>query len=584
MWAATRPGATRPAERPAIGPRCRADERARDAPLRRAPRRRRATKPIPTTPNREERRPTGRAGGRRDRDRRQRRRGMFERARSRRRVRHPDGGRAARCRGARCLVGDREPLPPPTAATSAAERTASAPCAARRTVPCARCAQAGRAAAGRRPRGSDRRRRGVRAGHRARSAGASRSRRRSRGSRRRENVPDRETALQAPRRCRRAGRSTMRQRPPRRARRRAGRPEGKECRADERSQGGEATGRTRRACRRAGATAPRPGSSTRFALGALPAAVTPERIPQLCGEIEAVGRLAGSRSSAASTAETRRRGSRAAPTRAAARLPGSRVRPPGSERPRTDAGRSTSPRGARRPTRRRSRASPRSRGDAPARCTRAFPGTSRRRSECPLRRTARGRSRGGGSELVAVLDEDVRGLDVAVDDPARWACASASRDLSRDLDGVAIGERAGADRLAERPPGHVLVRDVDVARVVADVVRPHAALVPEAPRRQRLALGTCGRLALPRDDLQRDLSARSARRARAKRSPSRRFRAGAWGDSARGRAPGWTGRPQRRTTPDTLCRRRPDSLPTGSRASGRDRRAPTPRLASPGGA
>ncbi len=110
-------------------------------------------------------------------------------------------------------------------------------------------------------------------------------------------------------------------------------------------------------------------------------------------------------------------------------------------------------------------------------------------------------------EVVAILDEDVRGLDVAVDDSGPMGVRERIEDLSRDLDSVAIGERSGANRLAERPPGHVLVCDVDVARIVADVVRTHAAVVPQPACRHGLPLGAGSRLALPRDDLQRDIEA-----------------------------------------------------------------------------
>ena len=110
-------------------------------------------------------------------------------------------------------------------------------------------------------------------------------------------------------------------------------------------------------------------------------------------------------------------------------------------------------------------------------------------------------------EVVAILDEDVRGLDVAVDDSGPMGMRERIEDLSRDLDSVAIGERSGTNRLAERSSGHVLVCDVDVARVVADVVRAHAAVVPQPACRDGLPLGAGGRLALPRDDLQRDVEA-----------------------------------------------------------------------------
>ncbi len=79
--------------------------------------------------------------------------------------------------------------------------------------------------------------------------------------------------------------------------------------------------------------------------------------------------------------------------------------------------------------------------------------------------------------------------------------------LRADLDGVAIGERSCANRVPHRASRDVLVRDVDVPGVVPDVVCAHAAVVTEPARRQRLALGARGGLALARDDLQRDVQA-----------------------------------------------------------------------------
>ena len=62
-------------------------------------------------------------------------------------------------------------------------------------------------------------------------------------------------------------------------------------------------------------------------------------------------------------------------------------------------------------------------------------------------------------------------------------------NLRGDLDSVLVRDVVGAHRLAHRSPGHVLVCDVDVARVVTDVVGPHAAVVAKPPCGQRLPLG-----------------------------------------------------------------------------------------------
>ena len=64
---------------------------------------------------------------------------------------------------------------------------------------------------------------------------------------------------------------------------------------------------------------------------------------------------------------------------------------------------------------------------------------------------------------------------------SRWTIPIAVRvgegveHLRGDLDGVAVVELVRAQRLAQRSAQDVLVRDVDVAVVVAEVVRPHAS-------------------------------------------------------------------------------------------------------------
>ena len=110
-------------------------------------------------------------------------------------------------------------------------------------------------------------------------------------------------------------------------------------------------------------------------------------------------------------------------------------------------------------------------------------------------------------DLVAVLEQDVRRLDVAVDDPGSVRVRERVEHLGGDLDGVFVRELVRAHRLAHRSARDVLVGDVDVARVVPDVVRAHAALVAEPARRESLALGPRGGLSLARDDLERDVEA-----------------------------------------------------------------------------
>jgi hypothetical protein len=107
-----------------------------------------------------------------------------------------------------------------------------------------------------------------------------------------------------------------------------------------------------------------------------------------------------------------------------------------------------------------------------------------------------------------ILDEDVRRLDVPVDDPGAVGVREGVENLGRDLDGVDGVHGSGAYRLAERASGHVLVGDVHVTRVVADVVGAHAALVPQTARCERFAFRARGRLPLAGDDLEGDIEAR----------------------------------------------------------------------------
>ncbi len=113
-----------------------------------------------------------------------------------------------------------------------------------------------------------------------------------------------------------------------------------------------------------------------------------------------------------------------------------------------------------------------------------------------------------GRDLVPVLEQDVRRLDVAVHDPHAVRVGQRVQHLGRDLDGVGVADLVHPHRLAQRAPGDVLVRDVDVAGVVADVVRAHAAVVAQTARGERLALRARGRLPFARDDLQRDVEPR----------------------------------------------------------------------------
>ena len=137
--------------------------------------------------------------------------------------------------------------------------------------------------------------------------------------------------------------------------------------------------------------------------------------------------------------------------RAVARLPGSRARPPGSGRPRTGAGRQRLPQQhADRPhvaLRGRVAAVEALGGDVGERARHVADG---REGVCAVE-LREAEVEQADREFVAILDEDVRGLDVAMDDAGAMRVRERVEDLGRDLDGIAIGERSGADRLTERP-------------------------------------------------------------------------------------------------------------------------------------
>ncbi len=104
-----------------------------------------------------------------------------------------------------------------------------------------------------------------------------------------------------------------------------------------------------------------------------------------------------------------------------------------------------------------------------------------------------------------VLHEHVRRLHVAMHDPEPVRVRQPVEDLGRRLDGVPVAQLAGAQRLAHRLALDVLVGDVDVAAVAAEVVRTNAALVAQPRRSLHLACRARGALALARHDLERHL-------------------------------------------------------------------------------
>ena len=91
--------------------------------------------------------------------------------------------------------------------------------------------------------------------------------------------------------------------------------------------------------------------------------------------------------------------------------------------------------------------------------------------------------------------------------PLRVRVCERLGDLRGHLDRGLVVELARAHRLAQRAAGDVLVGDVDVRRVARERQDPLAPRVAEGGGGARLALGPVARLALPRDDLQRDVEA-----------------------------------------------------------------------------
>ena len=67
------------------------------------------------------------------------------------------------------------------------------------------------------------------------------------------------------------------------------------------------------------------------------------------------------------------------------------------------------------------------------------------------------------SIVVGLAEQDVRRLDVAVDDPAAVGVRERVEHLRRRLDRLGVVELAGCERLAHRAARDVLVGDVDVA-------------------------------------------------------------------------------------------------------------------------
>ncbi len=140
--------------------------------------------------------------------------------------------------------------------------------------------------------------------------------------------------------------------------------------------------------------------------------------------------------------------------------------------------------------------------------------------------TARPKSKSFTLDVLAVREQDVGGLDVAVHDAVGVRIRQAVEDLGACLDRCLVVQAALADGLAQRLAWDVLVDDVDVARIASERMRSQTALVPELGGRARLALGAGSGVAFAGDDLERHLGAargfhgepHGARAARAERS------------------------------------------------------------------
>ncbi len=92
-----------------------------------------------------------------------------------------------------------------------------------------------------------------------------------------------------------------------------------------------------------------------------------------------------------------------------------------------------------------------------------------------------------------------------MDDPTAVRVREPVEDLRRRLHRLAVAQLAAAHRLAQRAAAHILVGDVDVTGVGAEAVRAQTAFVPQPGGRFCLAFGAVRGLALPRNDLERDV-------------------------------------------------------------------------------
>jgi hypothetical protein len=110
-------------------------------------------------------------------------------------------------------------------------------------------------------------------------------------------------------------------------------------------------------------------------------------------------------------------------------------------------------------------------------------------------------------DVVPVREEDVRGLDVSVHDPARVRVRQAFEHLRGGLDDLVVAQLTSAQCLPHGPSRDVLVRDVDVLRVPAAGERAQAGRVLQRGHGLRLAARARPGLALARHDLDHQAAA-----------------------------------------------------------------------------
>ena len=109
-------------------------------------------------------------------------------------------------------------------------------------------------------------------------------------------------------------------------------------------------------------------------------------------------------------------------------------------------------------------------------------------------------------KLFAVLDHDVSGLHVPVENLFRMCVGERVEDLGADLDRGGVVELAASEALPERLPGDVLIGDVDVVVVALERECAQAARVAKPGRGLHLPLCPRPGLAFSGDDLERDVA------------------------------------------------------------------------------